>query len=140
MENPGKECLGLRLGAAFRRVDRLFGRAFRALDLPHSHGQLLLLLLREGEMRVGDLAARTGHEPSTAARLLGALSRRKLVRFRTDPADGRATLFRPAARAESLRPDLERLQSRVNDRLRSSLSAADLEACLRVLSALDRLP
>jgi len=121
-------------------VQRLFERSLKGLDLPHAHAQVLLCLLREGEMRAVDLAQRTGHDPSTVGRLLGELSKRRMVKYRPDPADGRGTLFRPAARGEGVRIELEKIRDRINDRLRAPVTKADLEAFFRVLQSIDRLP
>ena len=130
----------MRIGSAFRRVDRLFNRTFDAIGLGNAHAQVLLCLLQEGELRVVDVAALTGFEASTVSRLTRELGRRKLIHRRHDPHDGRVRLLRPAKRGLALRGDLVRLQARVNFRLRRDLTEADLEGCLRTMAALDRLP
>ena len=135
-----RDCLGFRIGSVYRRVDRLFNRAFSPLGLTNAHAQILLCLLQDGEMRPVDVAARTGFDPSTVSRLSRELMRRKLVRRRKDPDDGRAMLLRPAARAETMREQLARTQERINGRLRRELARADLEAFERVTAVMDRLP
>ena len=98
-----RDCLGFRISAAYRRVDRLFNRALRRLGISYAHGQVLMCLLQDGPMRAADVADRTGFERSTVSRLVKELSRRKLVRRLPHPADGRARLLEPAKRGEALR-------------------------------------
>ena len=140
VNDPTRDCLGLRLGAAHRRVDRLFNHAYARLGLANAHGQVLVCLLAEGEMRIADIAHRTGFDHSTVSRLVKELARRKLVRRRRHPVDGRAHLLRPGARAEALRADIERLQQRLNAQLRRELTESDLEGFFQTIAVMDRLP
>ena len=128
------------MGSAYRRIDRLFNRAFAKVGLSHAHGYLLTCLLQAGEVRVADLARQTGFEQSTVSRLVKELARRKLVRRRKDPDDGRAQLLSPGARGEALRADIERLLQRANERLVREMPGADLEGLLRAAEIMDRLP
>jgi len=134
------ECLGLRVGAAYRRVDRLLNRAFAAVGLTHAHGHVLACVLAAGEIRIGDIARRTGFESSTVSRLVKELVRRKLVRRRADPEDGRAVLLRPGARAEAIRGDIVALLHRADERLRRELTGDDLRGFFNTVDIMDRLP
>lgn len=140
MEDPIRQCVGFRLGSAYRRVDRLFNRAYAELRITHAHAQVLLCVLRAGELRAGDFAARTGFERSTVSRLVKELCRRKLVRRRPDEDDARASVLSPGASAKKLAEQLLRHQESVNARLRREIPDGDLEALLRTATALDRLP
>lgn len=135
-----RNCLGFRVSAAYRRVDRLFNRAFKRLDLAHAHAQILICLLSEGELRITAVARRTGFEQSTVSRLVKALVQRRLVRRRRDPSDSRALLLRPAARGEALREEIDLIQRRLNARLRSELTEADLEGFHHTTDVMARLP
>lgn len=135
-----RDCLGFRVSSAYRRVDRMFNRAFERLGIPHAHGQILICLLQDGEMRVADVAARTGFDPSTVSRLVKELARRRLVARRRNPDDGRSLLLSLAKRGEALRGDIERIQERLNHRLRSQLTEADLEGFERTIRVMERLP
>ena len=42
MEDPIRECVGFRLAAAHRRLDRLFNRTYERIGLSHAHGQVLI--------------------------------------------------------------------------------------------------
>lgn len=135
-----RECLGFRLGSAYRRVDRLFNRAFRRIGLTHAHGYVLVCLLQAGELRARDLARLTGFEQSTISRLVRELARRKLVRRRRDPDDGRSRLLSAGARAEALRDDIEHLLRRADERVRRELPQADVDGLLRAAEVMERLP
>jgi len=135
-----KGCLGFRLGSAWRRVDRLFNRAFARIGLSHAHGHVLACVLAEGDLRLVDIAHRTGFEPSTVSRLVKELARRKLVRRTPDPTDGRAQLVSPAKRGEALRGEIAGLVQRAEERLRRELTGTDLDGFLHFTEAVDRLP
>jgi DNA-binding MarR family transcriptional regulator len=135
-----RECLGFRLGAAYRRADRLFNRTLRGTGLSHAHAYVLACLFARGEMRVRDLVRQTGFEQSTVSRLVLDLARRKFVRHRPHPEDRRAALYRPSARADALRTEIERLVRRADERLRREATQADLAGMLRVIEIMDRLP
>jgi DNA-binding MarR family transcriptional regulator len=140
VEDLLRECLGLRLGAAYRRVDRLFSRTLRRIGLTHAHGHVLACVIARPDRRLRDLAAQTGLEASTVSRLVDGLARRKFVRRRPDPEDRRSVLVSPGARAELLRVELERLLRRADDRLRRDLPQADLQGMLRAIEIMDLLP
>jgi DNA-binding MarR family transcriptional regulator len=128
------------MGSAYRRIDRMFNRAFRSVGLAHAQGQVLACLLQYGEMRPRDVAAKTGFDHSVVSRLVQELGRRKLVRRRRDPDDGRSMLLRPSRRAEALREPIRHVLERVNGRLRRDLALADLEGFERVTDVMARLP
>ena len=135
-----RDCLALRLGAAGRRVDRLFDRAFKPLGISWAHGQILSCLLSEGPLRVADVAQRTGFEASTVSRLVQELNRRKLVRSRKHPTDGRARLLTPATRGEALRKAINRIHVKLNAQLRRELTDDDLEGFAQTTAVMVRLP
>jgi len=135
-----RDCLGFRLGAAYRLVDRLFNRAFRRLGISHAHGQVLMCLLQDGPLRAKDVAQRTGFDRSTVSRLVKELARRKLIRRTKDPDDGRARLLEPAKRGAALRTEIAEISRRLNASLKKDLPEADLEAFQHVAEIMDRLP
>lgn len=140
MDDVLRECLGFRMGSAYRRVDRLFNRAFARIGLTHAHGHVLACLLQGGELRARDIARLTGFEQSTVSRLLKELARRKLLRRRRDPDDGRSHLLSAGARAKALKDDIDHLLSRTDERLRRELPRADVDGLLRAADIMDRLP
>ncbi|MGQ0612126.1 MAG: MarR family winged helix-turn-helix transcriptional regulator [Planctomycetaceae bacterium] len=140
MDDPLRQCVGLRLGAVYRRVDRIFNRAYAELGVSHAHAQILLCIRIEGEMRAADLSARTGLESSTVSRLVSELCRRKLVKRRPAPADRRSHIISTATRTDRFCERLLEQHRRINARLRREMPDADLEALLRMADLLDRLP
>lgn len=64
-----------------------------AEDMPGWKFAVLGLLAREGEQRLGQVAAHLEVDPSVASRQVAALEQLGLVTRRPDPADGRAQLL-----------------------------------------------
>ncbi|MHA6619137.1 MarR family winged helix-turn-helix transcriptional regulator [Pseudonocardia sp. DLS-67] len=62
-------------------------------DMPGWKFAVLGLLAREGEQRLGQVAAHLEVDPSVASRQVAALEQLGLVTRRPDPADGRAQLL-----------------------------------------------
>jgi DNA-binding MarR family transcriptional regulator len=135
-----RECLGFRLGGAYRRTDRLLNRALRPTGLSSAHALVLASLLAKGEQRVQDLARSTGFEDSTVSRLVRDLARRRYVRHRPKPDDARSRLYRPSARGESLRAEIERIVRRTDERIRREMTQADLASMFHAIEIMDRLP
>ena len=140
MDDVLRECLGFRMGSAYRRVDRLFNRAFTRIGLTHAHGYVLTCLLQTGELRARDIAKITGFDQSTVSRLLKELARRRLVRRRPDPDDGRSHLLSAGTRAKALKGDIEHLLRRADEHLRRDLPQADVDGLLRATDVIERLP
>jgi len=138
--DPIRDCLGLRLGSAYRRVDRLFNRAYKPIGLPFAHGQVLVCLLYEGEQRLADIAVRTGFDPSTVSHLARELARRKLIKRRKNPDDGRSQLLAAAKRGEALRGEIDRIHRRLNAQLRRTLTESDVTGFFRALGVMEGLP
>lgn len=135
-----RDCLGFRMGAAYRRVERLFDRAFRDIGISHAHGQILVCLLQDGPMRPADVGARTGFEQSTVSRLVKELVRRKLIRKRPHPSDGRARILEIAKRGAALHAPIAAIYERLNAGLRLDLTETDLEGFSQTTAVMDRLP
>ncbi len=140
VEPPLSGCIGFRLGATHRRVDRLFNRAYKPLGLDYPHAQILLCLLEDSPLHAHDVAGRTGYDPSTVSRLTHELVRRKLVSSKPDPDDGRKRLLAPAKRSRALQPRMSQVQKRVNDRLLRTLVRQDVDGFLNLSEVLERLP
>ncbi|MEE8104930.1 MAG: helix-turn-helix domain-containing protein [Planctomycetota bacterium] len=131
--------IGLRLAAAHRRADRLFNQAYRHLDISNAHAQILHTVLDFGEMRIVDIARRTGLEASTVGRLAKELGRRRLLKRRADPRDARARMLSAGSRAHDLRTELDLLREGVNRRLRALVAGPDEGAPSKLADTLDRL-
>jgi DNA-binding MarR family transcriptional regulator len=138
--HPLSDGLSFRLGSAFRRVDRLLNRMLAPVGLTHAHTQILAALFTHGEQRVTDLAQRTGFEQSTVSRLVKELARRRMVKRRPHPDDGRARLYRPGRRASEMRAELRDILRKADRQLRRELPDADLAGFLNTLELIERLP
>ena len=136
MEDPIRECVGFRLAAAHRRLDRHFTRMYSRIGLSHSQGQILICLFERGSARMTEIAADTGLSQSTVSRLTKELSRHRFLRREKDPDDARAQLLSPGNRAKTLRGELYRLQALINSRVRGDLGADNLG---QLLETLDRI-
>ena len=139
MEDLVRQCLGFRVGAAFRSIDRYFNRLYLPLGLSHAHGQALACLIQEKELRIGAIAERTGLEASTVSRLVKELGRRRLVRRRTDPEDARAQIVSLATRGEALREAVAAVIAKANARLRRDLPEEDRLGLERACEIMARL-
>jgi DNA-binding MarR family transcriptional regulator len=80
----------------------LLERAFAGLPLTPSDWGVLSILRAFGPQTPTALAAFLGMAPSTLSSAIGRLSRRKLVRKRRNPADGRSYLLEVSATGEAL--------------------------------------
>ena len=119
--------MGFRLGAAWRRLDRLFNRMYQPLGISHAHAQVLLCVLEREEIRMADIVPLTGLTQPTISRLAAYLSKHRYIRRQKDPNDARSTLLSPAKRAKSLRSELERLQVVVDQLVHKKLAEPDAE-------------
>jgi len=133
VKDPIGECVGFRLAATHRRLDRLFNRTYDAIGLGHAHAQILISLLERGSARMTEIAADTGLSQSTVSRLSKELSRHRWVCRKSDPTDGRAQILSPAKRAMGVKPELYRLQRQLNARLRHEIPDADIARLFEVL-------
>jgi DNA-binding MarR family transcriptional regulator len=75
------------------RASRNAGPGSDREDMPRWKAAVLGLLAREGEQRLGQVAAHLEVDPSVASRQVATLEQLGLVTRRPDPADGRAQLL-----------------------------------------------
>jgi DNA-binding MarR family transcriptional regulator len=83
-----------------RARSRLLAAA--AHDVEWSAQIVLKVLATEGPMRSSALAERIESDPSTVSRQVATLVKNGLLERRTDPADGRACLLVPTAKADTV--------------------------------------
>lgn len=99
MSSPSVETLQLALrdaGRALSTATVLFHQLVAArLQLNDTDHKCLDLLLREGEMTAGDLAARSGFTTGAVTGIANRLESHGLVRRASDPADLRRVLLQP---------------------------------------------
>jgi DNA-binding MarR family transcriptional regulator len=83
----------LELIRAIVRSSRTIRFDLESEDMTGWKASVLGLLAREGEQRLGQVAAHLEVDPSVASRQVAALEQLGLVTRRSDPADGRAQLL-----------------------------------------------
>lgn len=135
MSDPDDLHLALVLERLVRVVRRLATEG--ALSLPAATA--LARVVREGPVRLTDLASGEGVSQPGMTQLVTTLERSGLVRRSTSPADGRVVLIESTAEGERL------IESRRTERaaalraLLDRLEPDDRDAVRRALPALDRL-
>jgi len=137
VQNPIDDCVGFRVAAAHRRLDRVFNREYEGIGLSHTHAQILVCLFERGPSRMTDIAALTGLSHSTVSRLTKELSRHRYLRRKPDPTDGRAQLLSAGNRAVGLKDELYRIHALVNARVRREIADADIAHLFEILSLIE---
>jgi len=138
-----RDDLGFLLAKASQRWNELLADRFAAAGFPEvrpSYGSILVPLLEEDGLRLGEIARRARLSKQTMTTLVRLLERDGLVERRPDPEDGRATLVLLTPRAQAFRPVAEATLRELGGRARRLLGAetADtLNVALRQLAALE---
>ena len=104
--------------------------------LRRADASVLKILMRGGEQRGGEIAAKLGVDASVVSRQLTALEADGLVSRRPDPADARVGLVSLAPRG---RAQLEALYSSYTQHLRAALADFDDDALLTAADNLQRI-
>ncbi|WP_433168473.1 MarR family winged helix-turn-helix transcriptional regulator [Kribbella sp. CA-247076] len=120
-------------------------RAVRCVDHRHlapegglkrADASVLKILLRDGEQRGGELAAKLGVDASVVSRQLSALEADGLVSRRPDPADARVGLVSLAPRGKA---QLDALYASYTHHLRAVLADLDDDALLAAADTMQRI-
>ncbi len=112
MAHATRENLGYLLAKASQRWNELLAEGFAAEGFPEvrpSYGSVLIPLLEEDGLRLGEIARRARLTKQTITTLVRLCERDGLVERRPDPQDGRATRVRLTPRARSFEPVAERV-------------------------------
>ena len=104
--------------------------------LRRSDASVLKVLMRDGEQRGGEIAAKLGVDASVVSRQLTNLEADGLVSRRPDPADARVGLVRLAPRGKA---QLEALYSSYTQQLRAALADLDDDAILMAADTMQRI-
>jgi len=104
--------------------------------LRRSDASVLKVLMKDGEQRGGEIAAKLGVDASVVSRQVAALEADGLVSRRPDPADARVGLvsLAPAGKAQ-----LEALYSSYTQHLRAALADLDDDALLSAAETMQRI-
>jgi len=104
--------------------------------LRRSDASVLKVLLKGGEQRGGEIAAKLGVDASVVSRQLTTLEADGLVSRRPDPADARVGLVSLAPRGKA---QLEALYASYTQHLRAALADLDDDALLSAAETMQRI-
>ncbi|MFG1908186.1 MarR family winged helix-turn-helix transcriptional regulator [Kribbella sp. NPDC048928] len=104
--------------------------------LRRSDASVLKVLMKDGEQRGGEIAARLGVDASVVSRQLTALEADGLVSRRPDPADARVGLVSLSPRGKA---QLEAMYSSYIQQLRTALSDLDDDALIAAAATMQRV-
>lgn len=132
----GRDNLGFLLAKASQRFNELLADGFRREGFPEvrpAYGSVLVPLLEEDGLRMGELAVRSRLAKQTMTTLVRLCERDGLVRRERDPEDGRATRVRLTERALAFRPAAEKVLAEIDVRVTQRLSERQLAELKRLL-------
>jgi DNA-binding MarR family transcriptional regulator len=131
------------------QVDRLrfaIGRLARRLRLSAAGAghtptttSVLFTIVREGPLRLSEVAEREALNPTMLSRVAGTLTDEGLIRRVADPRDRRAVLVEATAAGRRLREKVHRQRTEALSAELGRLDAADQQAIEQALPALERL-
>jgi DNA-binding MarR family transcriptional regulator len=133
------------------QVDRLrfaIGRLARRLRLSAAAAgaghtptttSVLFTIVREGPLRLSEVAEREALNPTMLSRVAGTLTDEGLIHRVSDPRDRRAVLVEATAAGRRLREKVHRQRTEALSAELARLDAADQQAIEHALPALERL-
>ncbi|HWE90174.1 MAG TPA: MarR family transcriptional regulator [Pseudonocardiaceae bacterium] len=128
--------LYLVVGRLSRSLRRIGGGS---AELGHGAVSALTTLVRQGSLRLGDLAAKEGVAPPTLSRVVASLVDGGYVRREPDPNDGRAFLVTATEEGERVISGLRSTRLRELQRRIDRLPADQWQAVAAALPALEIL-
>jgi DNA-binding MarR family transcriptional regulator len=133
------------VGAA-ERLRRIVGHLGRTLRLTHVDGSLppsqrevLATIVRSGPLRLSELAAREGINPTMLSRILGHLETAKLVTRRPDEADARVVHLAATEAGRGLHEEMRNERTDALFYALGKLSADQRRVIIEALPALETL-
>ena len=140
MPHATRDNLGYLLAKASQRWNERLQDGFKEAGYPEiraSYGSVLIPLLEEDGLRMGDIARRARLSKQTITTMVRLCERDGLVERRPDPRDGRATRVHLTPKARCFQPAAERVLARLEHDARNSLGEqrlAELQRSLKQLS------
>jgi DNA-binding MarR family transcriptional regulator len=134
--------LGFLLAKASQRWNELLAEGFAGrgfAEVRPSYGSVLVPLLEEDGLRMGELAQRSRVSKQTMTTLVRLTERDGLVERRRDPDDGRATRVHLTDRAKAFRPIAESTLAELDVMVRARLGKPDSRALQTALKELMNL-
>ena len=139
MAHATRENRGYLLAKASQRWNELLQEGFAEAGYPEvkaSYGSVLIPLLEEDGLRMGEIARRARLSKQTITTMVRLCERDGLVERRPDPDDGRATRVHLTAKARDFQPAAERVLGRLERDARRSLGEPRLTELRRSLKEL----
>jgi DNA-binding MarR family transcriptional regulator len=134
--------VGILFAAVRRRLRQVVHAEARGHRLTPQQFWLLLGIDEAGSVSLGALAARLRMDPPTASRVVGSLTRRRLVRMAEDPADRRRLAIETTAEGADLADRLRPVAREMRDALVAGFTPPELAALRtslrRMVENLDR--
>jgi DNA-binding MarR family transcriptional regulator len=134
-----RDNLGYLLAKASQRWNEQLQEGFAEAGFPEvkaSYGSVLIPLLEEDGLRMGEIARRARLSKQTMTTMVRLCERDGLVERRPDPDDGRATLVHLTAKARRFQPAAERVLARLEREVRGTLGERRLAELRRSLKDL----
>jgi DNA-binding MarR family transcriptional regulator len=134
-----RENLGYLLAKATQRWNEQLQKGFAEAGFPEvkaSYGSVLIPLLEQDGLRMGEIAHRARLSKQTMTTLVRLCERDGLVERRPDPADRRATCVHLTAKARRFQPVAERVLARLEHAAKRSLGPERLAELRRTLKDL----
>jgi DNA-binding MarR family transcriptional regulator len=134
-----RDNLGYLLAKASQRWNEQLQEGFAEAGFPKvkaSYGSVLIPLLEEDGLRMGEIARRARLSKQTMTTMVRLCERDGLVERRPDPDDGRATLVHLTAKARRFQPAAERVLARLEREVRGTLGERRLAELRRSLKDL----
>ena len=129
---------GFRVTRISRRLRQAVDAELRVFGLTEATWRPLAYVGRLGDgVRQKELAAALGIEGPSLVRILDGLERRGLIERRENDADRRARGIYLTAAGRELEKRVARTGAAIQRRLLASVAPADLEACERLLRAIE---
>ncbi len=129
--------IGLR--SAIGRLNRYLRQTQAGADLSPTQREVLAAIVRLGPVRLSDLAATEGLNPTMLSRIAGKLEAASLVVRTSDPADGRVVHLAAAEGGRELVQNVRRERTDALSRALAGLSDTDRRLLLAAVPVLDSL-
>lgn len=125
-----RDSLGFLLAKASQRWNELLAERFRAAGYPEvrpAYGSVLVPLLEEDGLRMGELAARARLSKQAMTTLARSVEEAGLVVREPDPADRRASCVWLTARGQAFRPVAEQALDELDELVARTLDDVELD-------------